>query len=86
MKDKRNMKKDHKNPQQQTNQTSDDIKEFSANDVRNMYKSVDETVGFGIDFVIRMHRITMKTMADMDESEKNESTPHKIKNKEKDNE
>ncbi|MCF6318087.1 MAG: hypothetical protein L3J83_02245 [Proteobacteria bacterium] len=37
-----------------------DLKEFSEIDVKNIYDSVDESNGFGIDFAINLYRSDMK--------------------------
>lgn len=43
------------------NTCKNQLKEFSENDVKNIYESVDENNGFDIEFAINLYRSSMKT-------------------------
>lgn len=41
--------------------TQKNAKEFTETDVKNIYQSIDEDNGFGIDFAINLYRINKQT-------------------------
>jgi len=61
------MKKNNNN----TKDEIEEIKEFTASDVKSMYESVDEKNGFGIDYIIRMRQINRQIIADREKLDKN---------------